>query len=289
VAIHGVALEALTGDDTFRISLGHCSLAYEGRKILVRDEHSALVIWSDDDGFLHTLERAQDTSLTRQVRRLRARARLRRLLTWVGSVALAVLATCAGAVPVTRWAVASNFASIADWIGDSATERLALPSGIAPEVEGALATLAERLRPASMVPTRSFRVLLAGDSEAYSFDFPPGTVVVTAGLVCAAKEPHVLMKTVALELAHLERHDVSQRVAEAVDFRTALALAQGDVTILRTRMLAFADPARWPGYTPEQTTAAARRAEALLETAPAAQASLDWAKVRAEACELVGR
>jgi predicted Zn-dependent protease len=191
---------------------------------------------------------------------------------------------------------------IADRVGKSAIERLALPTGIADDADGALAVIAERLRPATATSTRSFRLVLAGYSEAHSFGIPAGTVVVTAGLVCSAKDPEFLTTVVARELAHLENHDVSKRVAEAVDFRTVLELARGDMSTLRARMLDFADPARFPGFPEAQETAAEQRAKAILAaTATPRDANQDkdgveripkdlaWSKVRAETCELIGR
>jgi hypothetical protein len=301
VAIHGANLEALTGDDTFRIPLARCTLHYEGRRVLVRDQQGALAIWSDDAGFLPALERAQRGMLSREVQRLRAVARRKRLMKWCVTTAITVVATCAAAIPVTRWAVAGSVPSIADRVGESAVERLALPTGVAPQVEQALFAIAEQLRPAVAPSARSFRLLLADYSDVHSFDLPPATVVVTAGLVCAAREPDAVTTTVARELAHLESRDVSRRVAEAVDWRSTYDLARGDVTTLRTRMLDFADPSRNPGFDPAQRTAADRRADAILTAAAvprdsadkggqgAGVRSLDWSKVRAEACGLIGR
>lgn len=301
VAVHGANLEALTGEETFRIPLARCSLEYEGRRVLVRDQQGALAIWSDDQGFLAALERAQRGMLSREVRRLRAAARRRSVMKWCGSTAVMVFVVCAAAVPVTRWAVAGSIPSIADRVGESAFERLALPTGVAPEVEGALVAIAEQLRPGVAPSTRPFRLLLADYSDAYSFDLPPGTVIVTAGLVCAAQDPGAVTATVARELAHLESHDVSQRVAEAVDWHSTYDLVRGDVSTLRMRMLDFADPGRNPGYSPEQRTAAERRASAILAASAvprdpgeksdrsAGLPGIDWSKVRAEACGLIGR
>jgi Zn-dependent protease with chaperone function len=295
VAVHGANLEALTGDDTFRIPLSRCSLESEGRKILARDQQSSLVIWSDDDGFLQTLERAQRGILKREVQRIRAAARRRRLLESCAAAVVAVGGVCAAAVPATRWAVAGGIPSIADRIGESAIERLALPTGVGGEADAALAIIAEQLRPATAPTTRSFRLLLADYSEAHSFGIPAGTIVVSAGLVCSAKDPESVAVVVARELAHLENHDVSKRVAEAVDFSVAFALVRGDLSALRARMLDFADRERCPGFPQEQQTAAEQRARAIL-TATAAvrlaggiQRDFDWSKVRAEACELIGR
>lgn len=290
VAIQGAILEALTGNGTFSIPLSRCSLKSDGRKLLVRDQQDHLVIWSEDEGFWRALEGAQGGVLARQVHRLQATARWRNLFRWCGVAVVAAVAVSAAIVPVARWAVAGGMPKIADRIGESAIEHLDLQDGIAPEVEGALATIAEQVRPTVAPPVRSFRVLLAGYSEAHSFAFPPSTVVVTAGLVCDAKDSASVTAVVASELAHLETRDVSVRVAEAVDFRSALALARGDTSALRERMLDFANRGQNSGFTPEQQTAAERRATAILAaaaTAPAAKGP-DWSKVRAEACELVG-
>jgi hypothetical protein len=232
VAVHGANVEALTGDDTFRIPVTRCSLEFEGRKILARDQQSSIVIWSEDDGFLLALERAKRGILTHQVRRLRASARRRRLIKWCGSAVVAVGVLCAAAVPAVRWAVGGGVPWIADRIGESVIERLALPTEITPDVDGALAVITERLHPATAPSTRSFRLLLAGYSDANSFDIPARTVIVTAGLVCSAEDPELVTAVVARELAHLEHHDVSKRVAEAVDWHTVLALARGDTSTL---------------------------------------------------------
>ena len=302
MAIHGANLEALTGDETFRIPLVQCSLEAEGRRILVREQAGELVIWSDDKGFLRALERAPRGVLGRQVRAFQAAARRRRLVAWFGSASIVALSGYVAAVPVTRWVIDHGTPSLMDRIGEAAIEGLSLPAGLAPNVDGALGSIAEQMRPAVAPSARSFRLLLAGYSDAHSFDVPPGTVIVTAGLVCDAKDPDFVTAAVARELAHLESHDVGNRVAETVEFHTVLELARGDTSPLRARMLDFADPARYPGFTPEQRTAAERRATAIL-TAIAAprdavekkdrpedpRRTVDWAKVRAEACELVGR
>jgi hypothetical protein len=294
VAVHGANLEALTGDDTFRIPLSRCSLESEGRRILARDQQSALVIWSDDEGFLQALERAQRGILRREVQRVRAAVRRRKLLKSLAATVTAVGVLSLTAVPALRWAVGGGIPAIADRIGESAIERLALPSGIASETEGALAVIAEQLRPATAPSTRAFRLLLADYSEAHSFGFPTGTVVVSAGLVCSAKDPETIAVVVARELAHLENRDVSQHVAQAVNWKTVFDLVRGDTSTLRARMLDFADRERCPGFPKEQQAAAEQRARTIL-TATAAvrlagvQTNVDWSKVRAEACELIGR
>src|SRR5690349_22739580 len=80
VAIQGANVEALTGTETFRIPIARCSLGREGTKILVRDEQGPLVIWSDDDGFLDVLAKAQRGTLKDQVGGLRGSERRRRVL-----------------------------------------------------------------------------------------------------------------------------------------------------------------------------------------------------------------
>lgn len=331
VAIHGSNVEALTGDETFRIPVARCSLARDGHRIVVHDEQGSLVIWSDDEGFLDALERAQRGTLKEQVGSLRGARRRRRALVMSGKVLVAAAALFAASIPLTRWAVRGGVPAIADRVGQSALQHLALPTGVAPTVERRLAIIEEQLRPASSPSTRSFRVLLAGYTDVHSFSLPPDAVVVTSGLVCSADDPDLVMAAVALELAHLENHDVSQRVAEAVDWHTPLDLALGDVTRLREHMLDFADPRLSPGFTPEQETAANELALAMLKrtgvrlasgqdlaaltarlqqlhqdaaenvppqptataaVAPAAAAAtddaLDWSKVRAEACNVIG-
>jgi hypothetical protein len=321
VAIQGSNVEALTGDEIFRIPVARCSLARDGQKILVRDEQGSLVIWSDDEGFLDALERAQRGTLKDQVGRIRRAERRRRVLKLVGRVLVAAAAIFAASVPVTRWAIRGGVPTIADRIGESALKHLDLPSGVAPTVERRLAVIAEQLRPASSPSTGSFRVLLAGYADVHSFSMPPDVVVVTSGLVCGADDPDLVTEAVARELAHLENRDVIQRVAETVDWHTPIDLVLGDVTKLRERMLDFADPKRSPGFTPAQETAANERALAMLKRVGIPRASeqelaalmawlkalhvdaaelvqprptageddtLEWSKVRAEACNVIG-
>lgn len=322
VAIHGANLEALTGDETFRIPIVRCSLARAGQKILARDEQGSLVIWSDDDDFLDALARAQRGTLKDQVRRLRGAQRRRRLLKAFVKVLIAAVALFAASVPFTRWALRGGVPKVADWLGQSALEELELPTGEAPAVEQQLAVIAEQLRPACSPSTRSFRVLLADYADVHSFGLPPDAVVVTSGLVCRADDPNLVTAAVARELAHLESRDVSHCVAEAVDWHTPLDLVRGDVTKLRERMLDFADSRCAPGFTPEQEAAASERAITMLarvgvhlasgqdlaslmarlkqlplapvendKPQPAAgkDGAIDWVKVRAEACNLIGR
>lgn len=325
VAVQGANLHALTGDEIFRIPLARCSLEREGGKILVRDEQSPLVIWSEDDDFLQVLERAQHGTLQDQVRRLRRAALGWRVLKGCVYAVVAACAAGAASLPVTRWAVRGGVPSVANGIGESALERLALPSGLAPGVERELGVIAERLRPATSPSIRSFRLLLADYAPVHSFNLPPATVIVTSGLVCEADGPDRVTAAVARELAHLEGRDVSQRVAEVTDWNTALDLARGDASKLRARMLDFASPKRSPGFTVDQETAANQRASAILmragvsltagqepagqERSPKPEATAngrddptaardeanrvpgasDWSKVREEACDLVGR
>lgn len=322
VAVHGSNVEALTGGETFRIPVARCSVARDGQKILVRDEQGSLVIWSDEEGFLDALERAQRGTLKEQVRRIRSADRRRRALKGVGKALVAAAVLYAASVPVTRWAVGSGVPMIADHIGGSALKHLDLPSGVAPAVERRLEVIAEQLRPASSLSTRSFRVLLADYADVHSFSMPPDVVIVTSGLVCSADGPDLVTAAVARELAHLEKRDVSHRVAEAVDWHTPIDLALGDFTKLRDRMLDFADLKRSPGFTPAQETAANERALALLKRIGVALAAgqelaaltarlkqvnleavhhgqpppaagevdtLDWSEVRAEACDVIGR
>lgn len=279
------------------------------------------MIWSDDEGLLDALARAQRGTLKDQVEGLRDAQRRRRLLRSFGKALIAAAAALVASVPLTRWALRGGVPAAADRLGQSALEQLDLPTGEAPAVEQHLAGVADHLRPACPPSIRSFRVLLAGYADAHSFSMLPDTVIVTAGLVCDAEDPNLVTAAVARELAHLESRDVSECVAEAVDWQTPLDLVRGDVTKLRGRMLDFADPKRSPGFTPTQETAASERAVALLTRAglpltsgqdlaslmarlkqlsaapadgtppqPAGKdAAVDWAKVRAEACSLLGR
>lgn len=235
VAIHGSSLEALTREKTFRVPLARCSLESAGRRVLVRDEQNSLVIWSEDEGFLDALERAQRGTLADQVRRLRRAARRKRLVKGCSVALIAAGVMGAASVPITRWAVDGGVPPLANGIGESALERLALQQGLAPTVEHALRSIAERLRPETAPSARSFHLLLADYAEVHSFSMPPGTVVVTAGLVCEADGPEVVIGAVARELAHLERQDTMHRVAEAVDYHTELDIVHGDVSTLRAR------------------------------------------------------
>src|SRR5262249_26073050 len=158
-----------------------CSVVRDGQKILVRDEQDSLVIWSDDEGFLDALERAQRGTLKDQVGRIRGAARRRRVLKLLGGVLVAAAAIFAASVPVTRSAVRAGVPTITDGIGESALKHLDLPSGVAPTVERRLALMAEQLRPGSSLSTGSFRVLLAGYADVHSFSMPPDVVVVTSG------------------------------------------------------------------------------------------------------------
>lgn len=319
VAVQGSNVEALTGAETFRIPVARCSLSRDGERIVVRDEQGSLVIWSDDDSFLDALERAQRGTLKEQVESLRGAQRRRRALKRLAKGLVAVAALYVVSVPVARWAIRGGVPAAADRIGASALKHLDLPTGVAPTVERRLGILEEQIRPACAPATRAFRVLLADYADAHSFSVPPDVVVVTAGLVCGAEDASLVTEAVARELAHLENHDVHQRVAEAVDWHTPLDLVQGDTTRLRERMLDFADPKLSPGFTEAQEEAADERATAMLkrvgvplsasqdlatvkaqlkqlqkDTAPAAQPpggddALDWSKVRAEACTVIGR
>lgn len=320
VAVQGANVEALTGGETFRIPVARASVARHGRRIVVHDEQSELEIWSEDDAFLDVLERAQRGTLREQVGRIRSAARARKVA--ARSVrALAVLAAMMiASVPFMRWAIRGGIPAFSASLGESALDHLALPSGEAPAVEKHLAEVAEQLRPATAPSMRHFRVLLADYGDVHSFGLPAGTIIVTAGLVCGAEDPDLVTEAIARELAHLENHDVSHRVAEAVDWRTPFDLLHGDLGRLRDRMLDFADPKRSPGFTPAQEKAADERATALLERAlphasfqqlaaltarlqqlqvpsadapppraPAkAEGALDWSKVRAEACGIIG-
>lgn len=321
VAVQGSNIEALTGDETFRIPIARCSLARDGKKIVARDEQGALVIWSDDDGFLDALAQAQRGTLKDQVERIRAAARRRRALGAVAKGLIVAGALFAASGPVTRWAVRGGVPTIAGRLGEAALSELDLPSGVAPAVEQQLGAIAEQLRPACSPSTASFRVLLAGYGEVHSFGLPPDAVVVTAGLVCGADEPGLVAAAVARELAHLENRHVNHHVAEGVEWYSALDLLLGGGEKLRDRMLDFADPKRSPGFTPAQEAAADEQALAMLmrvritlvpgqdlaalleqlkqppaagagdgQTAPGAgkKEAPEWAKAQAEACSLIG-
>lgn len=322
MAVQGSAVEALTGDETFRIPIARASLAREGEKILIRDAGGSLAIWCDDDGILEVLERAQRGTLKDQVARLRAGQRRRRALRTAAKSLVVAAALFAASIPLLRWAVRGGVPVLADKVGETALEHLDLPAGVAPTVEGRLAVIESQLRPVSTLSTRSLRVLLADYADIHSFCLPPNVVVVTAGLVCGAEEAEIVTEAVARELAHLENRDVHQQVAEAVDWHAPLNLAVWDLTRLRDHMLDFADPKRSPGFTPEQEIAADERALDLMKRAgvpltagqdlkaladklkqlregnavatpqkpaPAGEDALDWAKVRAEACAVIGR
>lgn len=318
VAIHGSNIEALTGDETFRIPIASCSLSREGAIVAVRDQAGSLVIWSEDDAFLDALERAQRGTLKEQVASIRGTRRRLRFLKGGAKALLAAAVLLGASVPFLRWALRGGIPALSDRVGQSALERLALPSGVAPTAETRLAVLADKLRPQVSPSHRSFRVLLANYADIHSFDLPPDTIVITSGLVCAAADPDLVMEAIAIELAHLENRDVSNRVAEAVEWNTPIAFLYGDVSALSDRMLDFADPKRSPGFTEAQDDAAGERALSLLRSAgssiqstkelaeraerlaevhlganeaqptAAGDDGLDWQKARAEACDVIG-
>lgn len=315
-------MEALTGEETFRIPVARSSLAREGTRIVVRDEEGSLVIWSDDDAFLDVLERAQRGTLKEQVGRLRSAQRRRRGLRLAGKGLIALAVFYVASVLFLHWAVRGGIPAMGDSIGESALQHLGLPPGVAPGVEQQLTAIADQIRPASSPSTRSFRVLLAGYAEAHSFSLPPDVVVVTAGLVCSADDADLVRVAVARELSHLESRHMHQQAADAVDWRTPMFLVLGDFSAPRDRMLDFADPERSGGFTPAQEAAADQRATAILKLAGVALApgqdlagltarlkqlhpdaaennqppppaggedAQAWAKVRAEACGVIGR
>ncbi|MBK8257867.1 MAG: hypothetical protein IPK82_35015 [Polyangiaceae bacterium] len=247
-------------------------------------------------------------------------ARRTRFLRGVAKALVAAGLVFAVSIPILRWAVRGGIPALSDQIGKSAQEHLALPSGVAPTAESRLAILADKLRPQTAPSSRSFRVLLANYADIHSFNLPPDAIVVTAGLVCAAADPDLVVEAIALQLAHLENRDVTHSVADAVNWHSPVAFLRGDLSALRDRMLDFADPKHSPGFTEAEDNAAGERALALLrlagstipstkeltsraerlaevhleagESPPPAPAGADefnWPKARAEACDVIGR
>jgi hypothetical protein len=267
VAVQGTNLHALTGsNEVFRIPLARCTVKRIGRRIRVRDEQTSLVIWSDDDEFLDALAQTPHGTLRAEVHRIQRAARRLRLLKRSVYALMMIGVLGATIVPITRWAVGGGVLSVGDRIGESALESLALPSGIAPNVERELDVMGERLRPLSSSSLPAFRVLLAGYTPAHCFSLPPNTVVVTAGLVCAANRSEVVAAAIAREVAHLENRHVRLRLAEVVDWNMTLNLVYGDTSKLRARLLDYAHHEHSPGFTADQDETAQTRASEMLRS-----------------------
>lgn len=323
IALVGSSVEALTGDETFRIPLTRCEVASEGQRIVVRDLEGTMSIWSDEDQFLDRLGRTRSDALTVQVERIRSARFRRRAITWSAKALVAAIIIGVIAIPLSRWAVGGGVQSITDQIGQSALQELHLPAGQAPVVERRLTAMAEQLQPAAALGKHNLRVLLADYDDAHTFHLPPDVVVVTSTLVCNAEESNLVIAAIALELAHLEARDLNAQANELVDWRTSLDVLSGNTTKLRDYMLDFADSRRSPGYAPDREAVAKERATtimkevvvplesrqdiaALLERAKAIpskregagplqpegtenEALRQWAEIRAEACDIVGR
>lgn len=264
VAVVGSNVEALTGKETFRIPLERCVLATDGPKIIVRNDDGSMAIASDDEAFLDGLERAQRGLLRGPVRRIRNARRRRRAIALGSKGMIAAVVLYAACVPITRWALGGGIPTMVDHIGESALDQLGLHMELTPAVEKQLNDIAKQLQPASSLSDRSLRVLLAGYTDAHTFNLPPDVVVVTSGLVCRADDVNLVTAAVALELAHLEGRDVRQALVSTVDWSMPMTLLSGTDTKLRERMLDFADRRRSPGYTQEQEEAAETRAVAIL-------------------------
>lgn len=323
IALVGSNVEALTGDETFRIPQTRCDVTLEAERIVIRDLEGTIAIWSDDAPFLDALERTRHTALKRQVARIRNTRRRRRLINWGAKGLIAAGIVLLLSLPMMRWAVGGGVSAVTDHIGQSALQQLHLPSGQAPLVERQLEVMAEQLRPTALLGKHTLRVLLADYADVHTFHMPPDVVVVTSALICNADAPGLVTAAVALELAHLEARDVNAQMPELVDWRTSLGMLSGDTTKLREYMLNFADSRRAPAYTPEQETAAHDRAMVILNQAavpllagqdaatllarakdlhadPADAGALppentenpllmEWYEVRNEACGIVGR
>ncbi len=265
VAVVGSNIEALTGDETFRIPLERCVIVWEGLRIIVRNDDGSLAMATDDEAFLDALERAQRGLLRGHVRRIRSARRRRRAFALFGLGLAAAIVLYAASVPATRWAVGGGIPTMMDQIGASALDQLGLHAELTPLVEKQFNGIAKQLQPASSLSGRSLRVLLAGYDDAYTFNLPPDVVIVTSGLVCKADDVNLVTAAVALELAHLEARDVQPSIVSAVDWSTPMNLLAGNDTNLRDRMLDFADRRQSPGYTKEQQEAAEARALAILK------------------------
>lgn len=323
VALVGSNVEALTGEETFRIPLTRCEVSSEKERIVVRDLEGTMFIWSDEAHFLDALERTRSNALKVQVERVRSSRFRRRAIAWTGKTLVGTTLLCAVIVLSTRWAVGGGVHAITDHIGQSALQELHLPLGQAPLVERRLDEIAEQLQPVASLGKQKLRVLLADYDDAHAFHFPPNTVVVTSTLVCNAEETNLVTAAVALELAHLEARDLSVQTNELVDWQTSVDFLSGNTSKLSNYMLDFADSRRTPGYAPERELAAKERAVSLLKqvvapldagqdiaallerakTIPSKREGAspllpediqnetlqEWAKVRAEACDIVGR
>lgn len=268
IAIVGAHLEALTGSETFRVPLERCEIFTEGLKIVVRHEDGSLTMATEDAEFLDALEKARQGKLRGQVRRIRkARWRRRALAHGLKGLLIVIVLYFAVGVPIVRWAVAGGVPVLVDQIGESALVQLGLHRDLAPTVEKQLNDIAKQLQPASALSGHTLRVMLAGYTDARTFNLPPDLVVVTSGLVCGAEDLRVVAAAIALELAHLEMRSVRPALVSAVDWFTPIHLLWGSDTKLRERMLDYADSRRTPGYTKEQEEAAEARALVLLREA----------------------
>lgn len=265
VALVGSSVEALTGDETFRIPLTRCEVASQGPKIVVRDLEHTMVIWSDEDQFLDALERTRSNALKVQVERVRSRRFRRQLLRRGGKAIFTVVAIAAMVLSLTRWAVGGGIMAITDHIGQSAFHELHLPVGETPVVERHLDSIASQLKPVSSLGKHDFRVWLADYGDVHIFHLPPNNIVVPATLVCNVDDRNLVIAAVALELAHLEARDVNVQTQQLVDWQTSLDVLLGDTKKLRDFMLDYADSKRTPGYTKAQESAAQERATNILE------------------------
>ncbi len=264
VAVVGSNIEALTGNETFRIPLERCVIIAEGPRIIVRNEEGSMAIATDDDRFLDALEVAQRGLLRGYVERIRAARRRRRTFVLGGLCLAAAIVLYAASVPATRWALGGGSSTMVDQIGESALGQLGLHAELTPAVEKQLNEIAKKLQPATSLSGRSLRVLLAGYNDAHTFHLPPDAVIVTSGLVCKAEDVDLVIAAVALELAHLEARDVCPSLVSAVDWSTPMDFITGNHK-LRERLLDYADRRRSPGYTKEQDEAAEARALAILK------------------------
>lgn len=323
VALVGSNVEGLTGDETFRIPLTRCEVSSEGERIVVRDLEGTMSIWSDEANFLDALERTRSDALKVQVERVRARHIRRRLVAWTGKTLVSTTLLCGACILLTRWAVGGGVHAITDHIGQSALQELHLPAEQAPVVQRRLTAIAEQLQPVASLGKHKLQILLADYDDAHTFHLPPNTVIVTSTLVCNAEEANLVIAAVAVELAHLEARDLSIQTNALVDWQTSWDVLSGDTSKLRDYMLDFADSRRTPGYSPDRVTAANERAVSILKQAVAPletgqdlaalvtraktipskregagpllpegttdEALQQWAAVRAEACDIVGR
>ena len=287
VALVGSNVEALTGDETFRIPLTRCEVTSDGERIVVRDLEGTMSIWSDEGPFLDALERTRSQALTLQVQRVRAARQRHRIVKGCIKVLAAVIVFIVVGTASIRWALRGGIVAAMDRIGQSALSELALPVAELEPVDTYLTEVADQLKPAASLNGEKLRVLVAGYDDVYAFHLPPNAVVVTSRLVCNADDPNLIVAAAALELAHLEARDLNSQTQQLVDWNTSFDVLLGDSKKLRDYMLDYAGSKTTPGYTEEQEFAATERAiEILNKVLPPLEGGHDVAKLLQQVKEI---